>query len=148
MKPSSLLITITALSAFALGAAFLGSTLAGGDEKEKKQDSGKSLVYELRTYTTEPGRLPALHKRFREHTLRLFEKHGMKNIAYWTPTNQENTLVYVIAHESEEAAKKSWQAFREDPDWQKAYKESHKDGPIVAKVVSQFLKPTDYSPIK
>jgi hypothetical protein len=120
------------------------TTAAGADEK----GAGDTAVYELRTYTTAPGRLPALHKRFRDHTMKLFVKHGMRNVAYWTPADKENTLVYVIAHNSRDAAKTSWQAFRDDPVWKKAFSESRADGPIVNKVESQFLNPTDYSPLK
>jgi hypothetical protein len=108
-------------------------------------------VYELRTYTTHEGKLPALHARFRDHTLKLFQKHGMTNVAYWTPADapqSQNTLIYVISHESREAAKKSWDAFRNDPDWQKARKESEAAGPIVSNVVSVFMTPTDYSAMK
>lgn len=114
------------------------------------QDDGaqQALLYELRTYTTAPGRLPALHGRFREHTMELFEKHGIQNVAYWTPVEKENTLVYVIAHKNAEAAQKSWDAFRDDPEWQKVFKQSRQDGPIVTKVQRQFLAPTDYSPMK
>jgi len=106
------------------------------------------LVYELRTYIAHPGKLDDLHKRFRDHTVRLFEKHGMKNVAYWTPIDKDDTLVYVLAHKSREAAEKSWNDFKNDPEWQAAYKESHKNGPLVMKVESQFLTPTDYSPMK
>jgi len=105
-------------------------------------------VYELRTYTTHPGRLPALHKRFQEHTLKLFEKHGMKNEMYWVPTDPklaENTLIYIISHDSEAAAKKSWDAFRADPEWQKARDASEVDGKIVLKVESVYMKKMDYS---
>ena len=93
-------------------------------------------VYELRTYTTLPGRLPALHKRFAEHTMKLFEKHGMKNEGYWTPTDEklkETVLIYIISHESKEAAEKSWAAFQADPEWQKVRADSEKDGKILAK---------------
>ena len=93
-------------------------------------------------------RLPALHKRFSEHTMQIFEKHGMKNIIYWVPEDKENTLVYVIAHKSKEAADASWATFRKDPEWQKAYKASTEDGKIVTKVVKQFLTSTEYSPMK
>ncbi len=110
--------------------------------------SPKERVFELRTYTTAPGRLPALHDRFRNHTMKLFEKHGMTNIVYCVPTDKPDTLVYLISHSSEQAAEKSWDGFRNDPDWQKAYRESRSDGPIVTKVVSQFLQPADYSPMK
>ena len=106
-------------------------------------------VFELRTYTTLEGRLPALHARFRDHTLKLFEKHGMKNVMYWTPTDPKlanNTLIYVLWHASEDAAKKSWDGFRSDPDWHKARDDSEKDGKIVDKVVSVDMKLTDYSP--
>jgi hypothetical protein len=117
-----------------------------GDEKASGEK--KPMLYELRIYTTHEGRLPALHKRFREHTMRLFEKHGMKNIIYWTPTDKDNTLVYVVAHQSLEAAERSWQGFRNDPEWHKAREASEADGPIVAKVERMFLSPTEYSPIK
>jgi len=106
-------------------------------------------VYELRIYTTEEGRLPALEKRFRDHTLKLFEKHGMKNVMYWTPTDPakaNNTLIYVLWHESEEAAKKSFEAFGKDPEWIAARDASEKDGKIVAKVERTFMKETEYSP--
>ena len=84
------------------------------------QEKKSTRVYELRTYTTLPGRLPALHKRFADHTLKLFEKHGMKNEMYWVPTEEDNKLIYVVSHESREAADRSWRAFRMDPDWKKA----------------------------
>ena len=106
-------------------------------------------VYELRTYTTNEGKLDALHTRFRDHTLKLFEKHGIQNIAYWVPTDEatsNNTLVYVIKHKSREAAKESWQAFIADPDWKAAYQASVADGKLVSKVESVYMNATDYSP--
>ena len=108
-------------------------------------------VFELRTYTTLPGKLPDLLARFRDHTTKLFEKHGMQNIGYWVPKDaprSENTLIYLLAHSSRDAAKKSWDAFRADPDWQKAAKASEANGKIVDKVESVFLDPTDFSKIK
>ena len=109
-------------------------------------------VYELRTYTPAEGKLQDLHKRFRDHTLRLFEKHGMQNVGYWVPIdppNSENTLTYIIAHKNREAAKASWAAFGADPEWQKVRKESMADGvSLTTKVESVFLNPTDYSPMK
>ena len=107
-----------------------------------------NMVYELRTYTTNPGKLPALHDRFRNHTMKLFEKHGIKNVAYWTPADKEDTLVYIVAHKDLESAKESWKAFSQDPAWQKAKSDSEKDGKIVVKVEKQFLNPTEYSPMK
>ncbi|MFM7845280.1 MAG: NIPSNAP family protein [Planctomycetota bacterium] len=124
--------------------------LAGYSIGEEKK-AVNQRVYELRTYTTHDGRLEALHKRFRDHTIKLFEKHGMKNGMYWVPTDEKlskNTLIYVVSHESAEAAKKSWEAFRNDPDWKKVREESEKDGAIVAKVDSVYMTLVDYSPVK
>ncbi len=107
-------------------------------------------VYELRTYTTNEGKLPKLNARFRDHTVALFTKHGMESVGYWVPCDEpksKNTLVYVLRHKSRDAAKASWQAFREDPEWQKVAKESQVDGQILAKPPeSVFLEATDYSP--
>lgn len=108
-------------------------------------------VFEMRTYTTHPGRLDALHKRFREHTNYIFVKHGMSLIGYWTPAEgpeSANTLVYILAYPSMAAREASWKAFREDPDWAEARAASEADGKIVEKVESQFLNPTDYSPMR
>lgn len=115
------------------------------------EESAKSRLYELRIYTTEAGRLPALHARFRDHTMKLFEKHGMKNGMYWTPTDPEkkdNTLIYVVSHASQEAATKSWKDFIADPEWHKVRDASEKDGKIVAKVERTYMTLTDYSPQK
>ena len=133
---------------FFAGLVVLGLGLACSFLPTVAQEKAVERVYEMRTYTTHPGRLPALNKRFREHTTKLFEKHGMKNEMYWVPTDPklaENTLIYVISHESEDAAKKSWDAFRVDPDWIKARDASEADGKIVLKVEAVFMKKTDYS---
>lgn len=111
----------------------------------------QARVYELRTYHCLPGRLEALKARFRNHTVKLFEKHGMENIGYWVPQDPEkskNTLIYILAHPSKEAAAKSWAGFRADPDWVKARTDSEKDGKIVEKVESEFLDPVDFSKLK
>jgi ribosomal protein L3 len=108
-------------------------------------------VFELRTYTTPPGKLDALKARFRDHTIALFNKHNMTSVGYWVPQDspaKDNTLIYVIAHPSREEAAKSWAAFRADPDWVKAKGESEKDGPLTTKVESVFMDPTDFSQIK
>jgi NIPSNAP len=108
-------------------------------------------VFELRTYTAPDGKLGDLHRRFRDHTLRIFTKHGMTNIVYLSPMDQplaQNTLIYLLAHSSREAAKASWSAFVNDPEWKKVSSESQVNGPIVSKVESVFLTPTDYSPLK
>ena len=105
-------------------------------------------VYELRVYHCNPGKLDALLTRFREHTTKLFEKHGMTNIGYWVPREQPNTLTYVLAYPSREAATKSWDAFRKDPDWIAARTASEAKGPLVVKVVSVFMDPADFSALK
>jgi NIPSNAP len=103
--------------------------------------------YEMRTYYAPPGKLDALNRRFRDHTCKLFEKHGMVNIGYWLPiTNTENKLLYLLAYPSREAREQSWKEFMADPDWQTAAKESEKDGKLVLKADSIFLSATDFSP--
>lgn len=103
--------------------------------------------FEMRTYHAEPGRFEALLKRFREHTVALFEKHGMTNLGYWVPENGDgNTLIYLLSYPDHGARDAAWKAFLSDPDWQAAKAASEKDGKIVAKVENQFLVPTDYSP--
>lgn len=108
-------------------------------------------VFELRTYTTLPGRLDALHARFRDHTMRLFEKHGMTNLGYFSPQDEplsENTLIYIISHDSREAARSSWEDFIADPEWQRVSEESQRDGRIIESLESIFMDPTDYSPME
>src|SRR5687767_3531912 len=83
-------------------------------------DDAAQRVFEIRTYTTAEGKLQDLHRRFRDHTLKLFERHGMVNIAYWTPQDPKlasNTLIYVLAHDSRQAAAANWAAFMNDPEW-------------------------------
>ena len=87
----------------------------------------------------------------RNHTLRIFEKHGMTNVGYWSPEDaplSQNTLIYILAHESRDTARKNWAAFVQDPDWQKVQKESEANGKLVAKIDAVFMDATDYSPIK
>jgi hypothetical protein len=103
--------------------------------------------YEMRIYYAAPGKLDALNSRFRDHTCKLFEKHGMVNIGYWLPmTNTENKLVYLLAYPDREARERSWKAFGADPDWQAAHKASERDGKLVLKADSIFLAATDFSP--
>ena len=113
---------------------------------------GSNRIFELRTYTAAPGKFEALKSRFRDHTMRLFEKHGMTNIGYWIPADpptSENTLVYILAYPSRDAAKKSWADFRADPEWQKVFKASQADGSLTSKAPdSVFLVPADFSQIK
>ena len=113
------------------------------------EENGK--VFELRTYTSAPGKLDDLQSRFRDHTTRIFAKHGMKVIAYWTPTDPEkanDTLIYVLEHASQVAADQSWQSFAEDPEWAAVSEASNANGRILAKVVREYMKATDYSPMQ
>jgi hypothetical protein len=109
------------------------------------------MVFEMRTYTTYDGKLDNLHQRFANHTMTLFERHGMRNIGYWVPSDpkiSENTLVYIIAHTSQEAAEQNWKSFVNDPEWQKVYEASIEDGKLVRHIESVFLTAADYSQIR
>lgn len=111
----------------------------------------KGRVFELRTYTANEGKLPDLLSRFRNHTMKLFEKHGMKNVGYWIPQDaplSQNTLIYVLSHDSRDAAQKSWQAFRNDADWKKAQAASEVNGRLVQKVEAVYMDAADFSPMK
>ena len=118
-------------------------------EKHSDFVADGDTVYELRVYHCFEGKLPDLLKRFREHTTKIFEKHSMKNIAYWTPMDEpqkSNTLIYILAHSSREAAAANWKAFSADPQWQSVQKASEANGKIVEKVDSTFMTLTDFSP--
>ena len=110
----------------------------------------RTAVYELRTYYPAPGKLAALNARFREHTLGLFEKHGMRNVAYWNeqPTKEapDGRVIYVLAYPSRAARDESWKAFGADPEWRAVVAKSEAGGKLVAKVDSVFMTMTDYSP--
>ena len=104
--------------------------------------------FEMRVYYAAPGKLDALHSRFRDHTCKLFEKHDITNLGYFVPLdNPESKLIYFLAYPTREAREKSWKEFMADPDWQTAYKASEVDGKLVAKMESTFLTATDYSPL-
>jgi hypothetical protein len=124
-------------AAFALTMTTLTMTAADRDTR----------CFEMRVYYAAEGKLDDLNARFRQHTCKLFEKHGMQNIGYWMPIeNPERKLVYLLAYPSREARKKSWDGFMADPDWQKAMKASEANGKLVKRAESFFLSPTDYSP--
>ena len=108
-------------------------------------------VFELRTYQATPGNLDNLHARFRDHTIRIFRKHGMEIVGFWSPTSEDerdDTLVYLLAHDSQEAANASWQAFGADPEWDRVAEESNRNGQILAGVERKYMVATDYSPMK
>ena len=118
----------------------------------KEIEPSDEAVYELRIYRTKEGKLPNLDARFRDHTIRLFDRHGLQSVAYWHPTQEpasNDTLIYLLRHDSPEAAKKSWAAFGGDEEWKKVAAESQKDGPFLRErpeVV--YMKATDYSALK
>jgi len=111
----------------------------------------QNRVFELRTYTCYDGKLEALKTRFRDHTIEIFKRHNMESIGYWVPQDPErskNTLIYILAHPSREAAKANWSAFSNDPEWKKVAADSEANGKIVSHVDSVFMDPTDFSKLK
>jgi hypothetical protein len=112
----------------------------------------QNRVYELRTYTCNEGKLEALKARFRDHTIEIFKRHGIESVGYWVPQDPEkskNTLIYIVAHPSLDAAKKNWEAFRADPEWKKVAADSQVNGTILAKPPEfVFMDPTDFSKLK
>jgi hypothetical protein len=122
-----------------LASLFLGISAIPAAQQETR-------FFELRTYYAAPGKLPDLLARFRDHTLKIFEKHGIANMGYWVPeTNQEQQLLYLLAYPSRDAREKAWKEFFADPEWQSVAKESERNGKLVTKVNSVFLTPTDFS---
>lgn len=107
-------------------------------------------LYELRIYTAAPGKFEALQARFRQHTCRLFERHGMANLGYWTPLDEKDgagaKLIYVLAHPGREARERAWKAFMADPEWQAVYRSTEAGGKLVEKIEVRLLTATDYSP--
>ena len=126
-------------------AAFLSTSLWAAPAR----DDASTGVYELRVYHTAPGKLPDLLARFREHTTKLFDRQGSKNVAYWTPVDEpekSKTLIYMLYHPSREAATANWKAFQDDPEWKSVRDKSEANGKLVEKVDSTFLTLTDFSP--
>jgi hypothetical protein len=142
--------TLWAIGLVGAGLA-LGFWLGRGTPSEAAATAAKNRVFELRTYYTNEGKLPDLQTRFRDHTTKLFKKHGMTNVGYWVPQDdpkKQNTLIYILAYDSREAAKKSWADFAADPEWKKVRDASEVNGKIVNKVESVYMDATDYSPMK
>ena len=141
MTKGVLVVAVAFAAGFAIRGVMPGETVALAQAKPR--------VYELRTYTAVPGRLDALHARFKDHLLGFFQKHGMTNVVYFKPMDAplaQSTLIYLVSHESREAAAKSWSAFQNDAEWKKI--SSAGGGPMASKVESVFLEPTEYSPMK
>lgn len=119
-----------------------------------RQDNASSTsaaggVYELRIYHAAPGKLADLEARFRDHTIKIFDRHGIKSVAYWTPLDEpekSNTLIYILQHPSREAAAANWKSFQDDPEWKSVKEKSEANGKLVDKIDSTFLALTDFSP--
>ncbi len=136
------------LAAVFTGGVVLGVALGGGGVAQAQ--AGGS-VFELRTYTANDGKMDGLLNEFRGYAARIFERHGMKNVGYWVPSDaplSENTLIYILRHDSREAARRSWDAFRIDSEWRTAFEELNRDGRLAASVESVFMEATDFSPMQ
>src|SRR5580765_5635234 len=130
------------LTAVVLALASLAPHSSNGQTEQKKAEN---RVFELRTYYITKGKMDAINARFRDHTTRLFQKHGMEVIGYWTDSKEgTNKLIYILAHKSKAAADASWKAFGGDPEWKKAAAESEKGGKLMEKFERVWMNPTDY----
>ena len=131
-------------------AAFLPATLWAASQPDKANPTEASNeVYELRIYHAAPGKLGELLARFRDHTIKLFDQHGIKSVAYWTPVDEpekSNTLIYVLRHPSREAAAANWKSFQDDPEWKSVKEKSEANGKLVEKIDSTYMALTDFSP--
>jgi hypothetical protein len=130
-------------------AALLPASVWAASPRDDANFQASTGVYELRVYHAAPGKLPELLARFREHTTKLFDRHGMKNVAYWTPVDEpekSNTLIYILYHPSREAAAANWKSFQDDPEWKSVREKSEANGKLVEKVDSTFMTLTDFSP--
>jgi hypothetical protein len=131
-------------------AAFLPASLwAAAQQDNSNSAPAASGVFELRVYHAAAGKLPDLLARFRDHTVKLFDRHGMKSVAYWTPLDEpdkSNTLIYILHHSSREAATANWKAFQDDPEWKTVKDKSEANGKLVDKVDSTYMALTDFSP--
>ena len=139
----------TLLQVFPVAALLPTSLWAGSQRDNDRPVHGSTKVYELRIYQAAPGKLAELLARFREHTTKLFDRHGMKNVAYWTAVDEprkSNTLIYILEHPSREAAAANWKSFEDDPEWKSVRDKSEANGKLVENVESTFLVLTDFSP--
>jgi hypothetical protein len=131
-------------------ATLLSRSLWAAPQQDKANPSQTATgIFELRVYHAAPGKLGELEARFREHTIRIFDRHGMKSVAYWTPLDEpekSNTLIYILQHPSREAAAANWKSFGDDPEWKTVRDKSEANGKLVEKVDSTFMALTDFSP--
>jgi len=139
----------TLLQALPAATLIPASLWATSRQEHAPSSQGGAEVFELRVYHAAPGKLAELESRFRDHTIKLFDRHGMKSVAYWTPVDEpekSNTLIYILEHPSREAAAANWKSFQDDPEWRSVREKSEANGKLVEKVDSTFLVLTDFSP--
>jgi hypothetical protein len=137
------------LQALPAAALFSRPLWAAARQGGTNSASGSAGVYELRVYHAAPGKLPDLLARFRDHTIKLFDQHGIESVAYWTPIDEpekSDTLIYILHHPSREAAAANWKSFQDDPAWKSVHEASEANGKLVEKVDSTFIALTDFSP--
>ena len=131
-------------------AAFLYKSLGAAAQQDNSNSAPAATgVYELRVYHAAAGKLPELLARFRDHTVKLFDRHGMKSVAYWTPLDEpdkSNTLIYILHHPSREAAAANWKSFQDDPEWKTVKDKSEANGKLTDKIDSTYMALTDFSP--
>ncbi len=143
------LLFFSLMTAIGSSGCMIGNSIPVSEDASAGSETDQ--VFELRTYTAAEGKFDDLLARFRDHTLRIFEKHGMTNVGYWTPQDEPlsaNTLIYVLAHPSREEAEQSWRDFSSDPEWQSVAEESQRDGRLIVGLERAFLDPTDFSPMR
>jgi hypothetical protein len=139
----------TLLQALPAAALLPASLWAAAHKDNANPAEASTAVHELRVYHAAQGKLGELLARFREHTIKIFDRHGMKSVAYWTPLDEpekSNTLIYILQHPSREAAAANWKSFQDDPEWKSVHEKSEANGKLVDKVDSTFLTLTDFSP--
>jgi hypothetical protein len=153
MKRRTLLQGIPAVAL--LSPAVLAAEISGWKNRDgldpNVAGSGEvsTVVYELRVYHASPGRLGDLLARFRDHTIAIFNRHGLESVAYWIPTDdaeKDKTLIYILRHPSRETAETNWKSFRDDPEWKAVKEKSEAKGPLVDKIDSTYMALTDFSP--
>jgi len=130
-------------------AAILPSSLWAVSRVGAPSDQDPGGVFELRVYHAAAGKLSELEARFRDHTIKIFDRHGLKSVAYWTAMDEpdkSNTLIYILQHPSRDAAAANWKAFQDDPEWKSVKEKSEANGKLVDKVDSTYMAMTDFSP--
>jgi NIPSNAP len=152
LQGAPLSVLVPAVIAEPMERSFIAAASGGLKTEGNRQSgaaTGSAKVYELRIYYAAPGKLDSLVARFRDHTDKLFAKHGLKSVAYWTALDEpakSSTFFYILEHPSREAAVANWKAFQDDPEWKAVKAKSEENGKLVEKIDSTYLTLTDFSP--